>query len=165
MRCRQVRKAIDAQPLGQPDSDSRIAILAHCDACIECRRWLRAAALTTSLIRARACEEMEPSPFFRTRVLAAIRDRGAVTVRRQTERMWTSARAIVAPMLVVVIILLALNLFAPKPVDQIAGGESFRGRDSVERIVMDDTSAADDGITSGQVLDTVFAQGDSYGID
>jgi len=67
-------------------------------------------------------------------------------------------------MFVVVIILLALNLIAPKPVAQIAGGD-FRGRDSFDRIVMDDNTGADESVTSGQVLDTVFAQGDSYGID
>ena len=164
MRCRQVRKAIDTQPPGQADGDARLAILAHCDGCIECRRWLEAAALTTSLIRARAAKEIEPSPFFRTRVLAAIRDCGAGTIRRQTERMWRSARVIVVSMFVVVIILLALNLIAPKPVAQIAGGD-FRGRDSFDRIVMDDNTGADESVTSGQVLDTVFAQGDSYGID
>src|SRR5262245_35382623 len=165
MRCRQVRKSIDTQPLNHTDGDQRLAILAHCESCVDCRRWLDAAALATSLIRARACEEMEPSPFFRTRVLAAIREHGSVALRRQTERMWRSSRAVVASMFAVVMILLALNLFAPQPPEQVAGGESFRGRDSVERIVMDDTGATDDSITSGQVLDTVFAQGDSYGID
>src|SRR5262249_44374709 len=164
MRCRQVRKAIDIQPLDHADGNARLAILAHCEKCIECRQWLEAAALTTSLIRARAAEEMEPSPFFRTRVLAAIRDCGSDTIRRQTERMWRSSRAIVASMFVVVFVLVALNLLAPKPVAQIAGGD-LRPRDSFERIVIDDNPAADESITSGQVLDTVFAQGDPYGID
>ena len=164
MKCRQVRKAIDERLPDAADRDQRLAILAHCEVCAECRGVLEAAEITGRLIRARSLQEIEPSPFFRTRVLAAIRDRGAVAVRRQSERMWSSARAVVASMFVVVVVLLALNLFAPKPVQQIAGGEILR-RDSVERIVMDDNNTADESLTSGQVLDTVFAQGDSYGVD
>src|SRR5262249_60385803 len=94
MRCRQVRKAIDIQPLDHADGNARLAILAHCEKCIECRQWLEAAALTTSLIRARAAEEMEASPLFRTRVLGAIRDCGADPIRRQTEGSWRASRAI-----------------------------------------------------------------------
>jgi predicted anti-sigma-YlaC factor YlaD len=165
MKCRQVRKAIDERLPGAADRDQRLAILAHCEVCAECRGVLEAAEMMGRLIQARSLQEIEPSPFFRTRVLAAIRDRGAVAVRRQSERMWSSARAVVASMFVVVVVLLALNLFAPKPVQQIAGGETPRGRDSVERVVMDENSAADESLTSGQVLDTVFAQGDSYGVD
>jgi len=165
MRCRQVRKAIDEHLPDVADGDRRTAILAHCETCAECRAVLEGAEMAARLIQARSFQTIEPSPFFKTRVLAAIRERGAVAVRRQTERMWSSARAIVASMFVVVVVLLALNLFAPKPVQQIAGGEPVRRSDSVERIVMDDNTAADDSLTSGQVLDTVFAQGDSYGID
>jgi hypothetical protein len=121
--------------------------------------------MATRLIRARAFQGIEPSSFFKTRVLAAIRERGVVAVRRQTERMWGSARAVVASMFVVVVVLLALNLFTPKPVDPTISGEAVRGSYSIERVVMDDNTAVDDSLTSGQVLDTVFAQGDSYGID
>ena len=164
MRCRQVRKAIDEQLPDAAEAGRRLAILAHCEACAECRGVLEAAEMTARLIQARSFQEIEPSPFFRTRVLAAIRERGAVVVRRQTERLWSSARVIVASMFVVVVVLLAMNLFAPKPVDRIGGEDAVR-RDSVERIVMDDNSTTDESLTSGQVLDTVFAQGDSYGID
>jgi hypothetical protein len=165
MRCRQVRKLIDERLPDAADGDRRLAILAHCEACSECREVLEGAEMAAWLIQARSFQAIEPSPFFKTRVLAAIKERGAVAVRRQTERMWGSARAIVASMFVVVVVLLGLNLFAPKPVQQIAGGEPVRRLDSVERIVMDDNTAADDSLTSGQVLDTVFAQGDSYGVD
>src|SRR5215467_9932704 len=140
MRCRQVRNAIDERLPDAADGDQRLAILAHCQVCAECRVVLEAAEMTRRLIQARSFQQIEPSPFFRTRVLAAIRERGAVVVRRQTERMWTSARVIVASMFVVVVVLLALNLFAPKPVQQIAGGEPVRRSDSVERIVMDDNT-------------------------
>jgi len=166
MRCRKVRKFIDAQPLNQTDGDARLAVLAHCDACVECRQWLQAASIATSLIRARACEETQPSPFFKTRVLAAIREHGGVSARGQLD-VWRSAWSIVASMLAVVIVLLALNLFAPRPVEEFAiGGDNSRGRDSIERVMMEDNGGpADENLTSGQVLDTVFAQGDSNGID
>jgi hypothetical protein len=69
-------------------------------------------------------------------------------------------------MCALVVLLLALNLLAPKPGDGTIPTDTARGGDSVERIVMDDSSAArDETLTSGQVLDTLFAQGDSYGID
>jgi hypothetical protein len=165
MRCRQIRKAIEAHFPDAADSDWRPSILAHCETCSECREKVDAAMMATTLIRARSFQEIEPSPFFKTRVLAAIRDRGAAAVRRQTERMWSSARMVVASMFVVVVVLLALNLFAPKPVAPRPVDPMVSGEASVERIVMDDNPAADDSPTSGQVLDTVFAQGDSYGID
>jgi hypothetical protein len=165
MRCRQVRKAIDEQVPDAAQGDGRLGILAHCEVCAECRGMLEAADMTKRLIQARSFQEIEPSPFFRTRVLAAIRERGAVVVRRQTEKMWSSARVVVASMCFVVVVLLALNLFAPKPVDRARGEEAVRTRDSVERVVMDDNGTTDESLTSGQVLDTVFAQGDSYGVD
>jgi hypothetical protein len=166
MRCKQVRDAIAQNPLGRLDRDLSIAILAHCEGCAECRRQLDGAAVATSLIKARASQEIEPSPFFQTRVLAAIRDRAAVAGRLSAERMWNSARAIIASMVAVVVILLALNLFAPHPPLEPVAGDSGRNGYSVETVVMEDNNAApDDSLTSGQVLDTVFASGDSYGID
>jgi hypothetical protein len=122
-----------------------------------------------SLVKARAAQHIEdiaPSPFFKTRVLAAIRDRAPITSMWPAEKMWRSARTIVASMCALVVILLALNLLAPKPVDITVATDNPRAGDSIERIVMDDSnSAPDDNLTSGQVLDTLFAQGDSYGID
>jgi predicted anti-sigma-YlaC factor YlaD len=166
MRCRQVRKAIDRSMPAQLDGDAQVAVLKHCQGCVECRRLLDSAAVAASLIRARASQDYEPSPFFKTRVLAAIRDRGAVTTLWSPEKMWKSTRTIVASMFALVIILLTLNLFAPKTVDENASVDTARSGFSVERIVMDDSGAApDENITSGQVLDTVFAPGDSYGID
>ncbi len=68
-------------------------------------------------------------------------------------------------MFVIVIVLVALNLLVPRPTVD-ATSDTARSAYSVERVVIDDNSAAqDEGLTSGQVLDTVFAQGDSYGID
>lgn len=166
MRCRQVRKAIDGSVLGQLDGDARAAVGAHCEGCVECRRWLDSAAVAASLVRARASQDIGPTPFFKTRVLAAIRDRGAVPVRLSPEKMWRSTRSIVGSMLAVVIILLTLNLFAPKGPEETTPVDNARNGYSVERIVMDDNSTApDESLTSGQVLDTVFAPGDSYGID
>jgi hypothetical protein len=117
------------------------------------------------LIKSRASEAIEPTPFFKTRVLAAIRERTATTARQSVLTMWRSGRAIVVPMFAVVLILLALNLLAPKRIVDYPVTADGR-TNSVERVVMGDTNApSDENLTSGQVLDTVFSQGDSYGID
>jgi hypothetical protein len=150
---------------GQPGGEHHAAVLAHCQSCAECRRWFDSAAVARSLVKIRASHEFEPSPFFKTRVLAAIRDRGPITTLWSAEKMWRSTRIIVASMCALVVILLALNLFAPRPIDGATAVDT-RGGYAVERIVMDDNSnAPDENLTSGQVLDTVFATGDSYGID
>jgi anti-sigma-K factor RskA len=166
MRCQQVSDAIDQNPLGRLDRDLSMAIQAHCEGCAECQGQLDGAAVATSLIKARASQQIEPLPFFQTRVLAAIRDRAAVTVRWSAEKMWMSARTTIASMVAVVVILLALNLFAPRPTDDPVAGDTGRNGYSVERVVMEDNNAGSgESLTSGQVLDTVFASGDSYGID
>ena len=166
MRCRQVRKAIDSNMSGQIERDQRLAMLAHSEECAECRQALDSAAISASLIRARALQEIEPSQFFKTRVLAAIRERAVTTARQSAVRMWPSARAVVFSMFAFVALLLALNLLAPKRLEQTAVIDPGRNAYSIERVVLEDTnSASDESLTSGQVLDTVFAQGDSYGID
>ena len=157
MKCRQVRMAIDGQRLDRLEGDQRQAILSHSEGCTECRRWLDAVSVAASLIKSRASVELEPSPFFTTRVTAAIRDWNAPAPRWSAEKMWASTRAIVAAMFAIVIILLALNVFLSKA-PEIPSIDTAR-------MVMDESQSTDENLTSGQVLDTVFTPGDSYGID
>jgi len=164
MKCREVRMAIDGQRLDRLEDDQRQAILSHSEGCPECRRWLNAASVAASLIKSRVSVELEPSPFFRTRVTAAIREWGAAAPRWSAEKMWASTRAIVAAMFGIVMVLLALNLFSSKPAE-INLVETARNASSIDRVLMDEGSSADENLTSGQVLDTVFTPGDSYGID
>ena len=70
---------------------------AHALECAACGRAYDAARLASGLVAARASASVEPSPFFQTRVMAALRE------RRDAEegglaRMWRAAWAFVAAM-------------------------------------------------------------------
>ena len=50
-------------------------IRAHTASCDDCARAYRVAAVSASLLENRMAETFEPSPFFHTRVLAAVREK------------------------------------------------------------------------------------------
>ena len=97
MRDDHIVDLLDRAPLASLGADERERVEAHALRCATCRRAYDAARIASDLVVARAQERVEPSPFFQTRVMAALRD------RRDAEegglaRMWRAAWAFVAAM-------------------------------------------------------------------
>ena len=95
-RCEQVRELIPEVALGLAPGDERARVLAHVDACPECRAALARAASTVDGLLLLAPEH-EPPPGFDSAVLAAM------APAREPRRWTTFALAAAAAVLVALV--------------------------------------------------------------
>src|SRR5437660_862399 len=83
---------LDRVPLDRLNESELASIQAHADTCVKCGRALDAARVSSLLLKSRAAETFEPSPFFQTRVLALLRERQAAAVEAWSlGRLWGAA--------------------------------------------------------------------------
>jgi anti-sigma factor RsiW len=129
------------------------AIEAHARDCDRCRRAYEAALVSASMLKARAAEAVEPQPFFRTRVMAAVRE--SRSEPPALVRLWRSAGALFAAMLMVVALLSTLSLFASYGGEEAVESAMAQSESFFEPSVFEDESA-DDQMSYTQVLDLVF---------
>jgi hypothetical protein len=145
---------LEEQPLSQLSEGQRVAIGTHIGDCPDCLKAWQAARLGAEVLRARAAEVIEPTPFFKTRVMAALRAREAEQ-SFSFGALWKAARAAVASMVALVVILLTLNFYLGKariaPSEVSENGSLY----SAERVILDNSSTADDW-TDEEVLSTLY---------
>ena len=72
MKDKHITGILDNTPTASLSEADRQAINAHIKTCATCREAYEAAQLSELLIKDRASETIEPSPFFQTRVMAAL---------------------------------------------------------------------------------------------
>ena len=156
MRDEHIISIIENAPLSGLSESERAFIRSHTEQCAECRRALEAAQISTLLLKERAAETIEPSPFFQTRVLAALRERQAANETSALRRLWNAAGALVSSMAVTVAALLILTLFAPgsQPTQQevVSADNPY----SAEEVIFDQDDLSADQMSYGQVLSTLY---------
>ena len=114
MREGHIKKTLDETPLAKLGRTELAALREHAGACEECGRALAAAEASSLMLRTRAAESFEPSPFFQTRVLAALRERQAAEEGWTLARLWKSAGLLVSSMAATTAALVVLTLAAPQ---------------------------------------------------
>jgi anti-sigma-K factor RskA len=158
MRDEHIKKLLDEAPLSSLGRAELAALNAHADACEDCRRAFVAAQASTLMLKTRAQETFEPSPFFQTRVLAAVRERRAAEEERWTlARLWKSAGLLVSSMAATVAALAVFTFVAPQEqtnATEIASGETY----SAESVIFDESG--DDQMTYEQVLTSLYGAED-----
>lgn len=115
MRDEHIKSIIESAPLNALSESDVAKIRAHTEGCPECLRAFEAAQISALLLRERAEVEIEPSPFFQTRVLAALRERQATQAGFSFKRLWKATGALVSSMAAGVAALAILTIFAPGP--------------------------------------------------
>ena len=101
-------------------SESELSeVQAHARDCGSCRSAYDAAHVSAVILRSRTQVTIEPSPFFQTRVMAALREQNAVESVPAMLRLWKSARALVSSMAVTTAALAALSFLLPAPVASV----------------------------------------------
>ncbi|HEX5707751.1 MAG TPA: zf-HC2 domain-containing protein [Pyrinomonadaceae bacterium] len=158
MRDEHIIEIIESAPLASLSAEETSRVRAHADGCPACRRALDAARLSSLLLSARVeeAEAFEPTPFFQTRVMAALRERQAAGVEWWSfARVWNSARALVSSMAAVVALLAGLTLFGPAT--QTVATETSADLFSAEEVVLARDDASEEEMTYGQVLTTIYA--------
>ncbi|HEV7903095.1 MAG TPA: hypothetical protein VGO96_04570 [Pyrinomonadaceae bacterium] len=144
-------------------SDGELArVHAHTEHCRECRHAFEAAQISQLLLRERVAETIEPSPFFQTRVLAALRERQVGGETSAFRRLWNATGALVSSMAATVAALVVLTVFAPGTAQTSGAREAVSAYDSysAEEVLFDQSdataAAAGDQMSYGQVLSTLY---------
>src|SRR2546423_6902841 len=91
MRDEHIKATLDGTPLDRMSESELAAVRSHAEGCEECRRAFEAARVSSLLLKERAAETLEPSPFFQTRVLAALRERQSGVEAWSLGRLWRTA--------------------------------------------------------------------------
>ena len=130
-------------------------VQAHALECGSCRSAYEAARLSAVVLKSRAQVVVEPSPFFQTRVMAALRE------QRETEsvpaffRLWKSAKVLVSSMALTTAALGVLTFVLP---GTAVSDEQALSAYSAESVILGQT--ADDQLTYDQVLSTIYEDDD-----
>ena len=158
MRDEHIISIIEDAPLSGLSESELADIRAHTNQCAECLRAFEAAQISTLLLRERVAETIEPSPFFQTRVLAALRERQAAGETSALKRLWNATGALVSSMAATVAALAILTVFAPgsQPTPGPQEVASVYNSYSAEEVLFDQNQLPDDQMSYGQVLTTLY---------
>jgi hypothetical protein len=130
-------------------------IRVHVKDCVSCRDAYEAARLSAMVIKSRAQATIEPSPFFQTRVLAALREQQAVESVPAMWRLWKSAKVLVSSMAVTTAALGVLSFALPGPA--VVVDEQAVSAYSVESVMLDQGS---DELSYEQLLSAIYVEED-----
>ena len=141
------------------NESERAGLQVHAANCLSCARAYEATQIASSLLRARASEVVEPSPFFHTRVLAAWRE-------RQNEvpafkRLWQSAGALVSSMTATVALLAVLSFVIPGTQTSGTAQASVSSGYTAEEVILNQNDLQDEQASDAQVLTTLYPSEES----
>jgi hypothetical protein len=164
MRDDHIIKMLEEKAASQLDAREIALIESHVATCAHCLQAYRAARIADSLIHNRASETIDVSPFFATRVMAAIREGHLSTDLPAIIKAWRAARAVLSAMAAVLIVLIGLTIFAGNT-EQAQLPEMTASQSLLypEFVVLEEDNAADN-LLYDQVLGIVYdpEEGDGY---
>ena len=155
MKDKHIIELIDNVSLASLSKIELDEVRAHARECDSCDAAFEAAQLSALVIKERAHVKIEPSPFFHTKVLAAVREQQALESVPAFLRLWSSARALVSSMAVATIALAALTFILPEPATALQ--EQTASVDAVESVIFDQ---GDDQLSYEQVLAAIYEEDD-----
>ncbi len=153
MKDEHVIEILDSAPFASLAEEQLLVVRSHSQDCVECGNAYRAAVLSSAVIKERVQASIEPSPFFQTRVLAALRERQAAENVPVLARLWKSAGALVSSMAVTTAALAALSFMVASPGTPTY--EQTATAYSAESVLLD--QASEDQMSYEQVLSTIYA--------
>lgn len=127
----------------------------HARDCASCRAAYEAAQLSAMVLQSRAQATIEPSPFFQTRVMAALREQQAVESVPAIWRLWRSTRALVSSMAVTTAALAAMSFLLPAPATPVV--DQTVSLYSAESVLL---GQAEEQMSYEQVLNAIYAEED-----
>ena len=165
MREAHIIRLLEEKPLNSLSEEEIAHARSHIAQCRECKLAYDAARVSSALLLARVSEDTEVAPFFKTRVMAALRERHLSPEVPALVRMWRAAGALASTMGALLVILVALTIFAggpdsPTQSGAIAGSQSIY---SPEYVVLQQGDLEDDDLTYDDVVATVYEPEDGDG--
>ena len=156
MKDKHIIEILDNAALNGLSAEQLEVVRNHAQRCESCASAYQAASVSSVLIRERVQVVVEPSPFFQTKVLAALREQQAIENVPVLARLWKSAGALVASMAVTTAALAGLSLMVPPSVAPASGQTASAY--SAESVIFD--QGGDDQMSYEQVLSTIYADND-----
>jgi hypothetical protein len=151
MKDKHIIEVIDSVALASLSPIELDEVNLHTRDCASCRTAFEAAQLSALVIKERAQVKIEPSPFFHTKVLAALREQQAVESVPAFLRLWKSANALVSSMVLATIFLGALTFVFPDQATAL--NEQTASLDAAESVIFDQ---GDEQLSYEQVLATIY---------
>ena len=156
MKNKHITEILDNAPIATLSESELNEIRAHALECLSCRDAFEAARLSAVVIKSRVEATIEPSPFFQTRVMAALREQQAVESVPAMLRLWRSAKALVSVMAVTTAALAVVSFVQPSQTTPVA--DQTASAYSAYSVIMDQD--ADDQMSYEQVLSTIYEDDD-----
>jgi anti-sigma-K factor RskA len=155
MKDNHITEILDKAPMAMLSESELNEIRAHSLECMSCRDAFEAARLSAVIIKSRVEATIEPSPFFQTRVMAALREQQAVESVPAVLRLWRSAKVLVSTMAVTTAALAVVSFIQPAQTTPVAETASAFSEYSV---IMD--RDVDEQMSYEQVLSTIYEDED-----
>jgi hypothetical protein len=154
MKDKHIINLLESAPLAELSESDLSEVRTHAGECAGCHQAFEAAQIAALLLKERVAETFEPSPFFHTRVMAALRERQAAD-QWGWSRMWRSAGALASSMVATVAALAVLTFVIPSQVNTVASDTSALSVYSAEEVILN-RDDIEDQISDGQVLSTLY---------
>jgi hypothetical protein len=151
MNYKHITEVLDSTPLAALSSSELEEIRAHARDCEPCGEAFAAAQLSALVIKERAQAVIEPSPFFHTRVMAAVREQQAAESVPAFSRLWKSARGLVSSMALTTAALAALSFVVAAPAT--APSDQTTAALSAESVILGQDA---DDLTYEQVINAIY---------
>jgi hypothetical protein len=152
-------KLIESKPWSEMTDSDLATARAHISVCESCSQAWQAARISALLLKERAAQTFAPTPFFETRVLAALRE-------QQNEqwtwaRMWRATGALASSMVATVAAIAVLTFVMPaSPGDSVSADlTSANNTYSAEEVILNEGTVAgnqNDQLSDAQVLTTLY---------
>ena len=156
MKNEHVISIIESRPFTALDQNDLAEIRGHALVCASCRQAFEATQVSAALLQERAQEAFEPSPFFQTRVLAALRDRRGADEKWAWSRLWRTAGGLASAMAATVATLAVLTFVVPGTQTPELQNASVANAYTAEAVVFDENGSADDQLSDADVLATLY---------
>ena len=147
---------IENRSFASLNDNERALIQTHAANCSSCARAYQATQIASSLLRERVSEVVEPSPFFHTRVMAALRE-------KQNEvpafkRLWQNAGALVSSMTAAVALLAVLSFVVPGTQTSATAQASELNGYTAEEVILNQNDLQDEPPSDAQVLTALYPE-------
>jgi hypothetical protein len=158
MKSEHIINLIESGPLDDLKESDLVTVRAHASSCTSCNEAFQAARISALLLKEHAAEKFEPTPFFQTRVLAALRERQ--NEQWSWSRIWQATGALASSMVATVAAIAVLTFVIPglhsePAVSDLTAGNLY----SAEEVVLNQSDLPDnqvDQISDGQVLTALY---------
>ena len=163
MRSKHITKILDETAFKDLKAEQLGEINSHAANCAQCKSAFESARLSDALLKNFAPSEVfEPTPFFETRVLAALREKQLMSKPIAAFwRWWQASSAVVFLMLLSIGFLVVLTALAPQNAAENQEQATALNDYSTEQVFFRAEDARDE-LTAGQALQIIYETQNSY---